>query len=125
MKNTLHLNLKKQWFDMILSGEKKEEYRDITDYWRNRIIEHSESENIEGYFNFLHHGKSFDTVTFSNGYSKTRPQFEVELKDIRVGFGNLNWGAIPEVQYFVLELGEIISSFNCKTPNVLFFIDGS
>ena len=27
---TLHLNLKKQWFDMILSGEKKEEYRELT-----------------------------------------------------------------------------------------------
>lgn len=26
---TLHLVLKKRWFDMILSGEKKEEYREI------------------------------------------------------------------------------------------------
>jgi hypothetical protein len=29
-KKTLHLNLKKKWFDMILSGEKKAEYRNIT-----------------------------------------------------------------------------------------------
>ena len=25
----LHLTLKKNWFDLILSGEKKEEYREI------------------------------------------------------------------------------------------------
>ena len=30
--STLHLTLKKQWFDMILSGEKTEEYRDIKPY---------------------------------------------------------------------------------------------
>ena len=29
----LHLTLKKKWFDMILSGEKKEEYREIKSYW--------------------------------------------------------------------------------------------
>ena len=30
---TLYLNLKKQWFDMIKTGEKTEEYRDIKDFW--------------------------------------------------------------------------------------------
>jgi len=28
----LHLTLKKNWFDLILSGEKKEEYREIKPY---------------------------------------------------------------------------------------------
>lgn len=28
-KKTLHLVLKSQWYDMIASGEKKEEYREI------------------------------------------------------------------------------------------------
>ncbi len=28
----LHLTLKKNWFDLILSGEKKEEYREIKHY---------------------------------------------------------------------------------------------
>ena len=31
--NTLHLTLNKKWFDMILSGEKTEEYREIKPYW--------------------------------------------------------------------------------------------
>ena len=38
MIKTLHLNLKKKWFDMILSGEKIQEYRDIKDYWILRLF---------------------------------------------------------------------------------------
>lgn len=34
----LHLTLKKKWFDMIASGEKKEEYREIKPYWEKRFI---------------------------------------------------------------------------------------
>ena len=30
MSKILHLTLKKKWFDMIASGEKKEEYREMT-----------------------------------------------------------------------------------------------
>lgn len=37
VKKTLHLNLKKKWFDMILSGEKTEEYREIKGYWIDRL----------------------------------------------------------------------------------------
>ena len=32
------LPIKKKWFDMILSGEKKEEYREIKPYYRSRLI---------------------------------------------------------------------------------------
>jgi hypothetical protein len=34
----LHLTLKKKWFDMIASGEKKEEYREDKEYWRRRLL---------------------------------------------------------------------------------------
>lgn len=33
----LILPIKKQWFDMIASGEKKEEYREIKPYYTSRI----------------------------------------------------------------------------------------
>lgn len=33
----LVLPIKKKWFDMIASGEKKEEYREIKDYYDTRI----------------------------------------------------------------------------------------
>ena len=33
----LTLPIKKKWFDMIKSGEKKEEYREIKPYWTKRF----------------------------------------------------------------------------------------
>ena len=35
-KQMLVLPIKKKWFDMIISGEKKEEYREIKPYYDKR-----------------------------------------------------------------------------------------
>ena len=35
----LTLPIKKKWFDMIVSGEKKEEYREIKPYYDSRFME--------------------------------------------------------------------------------------
>jgi len=34
----LTLPIKRKWLDMIVSGEKREEYREITDYWTKRFV---------------------------------------------------------------------------------------
>jgi len=96
MKKTLHLIVHKRWFDLIKSGEKTEEYREITKYWRKRLCD---KENKM---------KHFDTITFSNGYSKNRPQFEIELLGAYAGEGSESWGAILGKTYYVFELGKII-----------------
>lgn len=36
---TLPLPLKKEWYNMIESGVKTEEYREIKPYWINRLIQ--------------------------------------------------------------------------------------
>lgn len=36
---TLTLSLKKQWFDLIKAGIKKEEYREIKDFYRARFFD--------------------------------------------------------------------------------------
>ena len=36
--STLHLFLKDKWYDLIKSGDKTEEYRDIKPYWLNRLL---------------------------------------------------------------------------------------
>ena len=95
MNKTLHLNLKRQWFDMNQSGEKAEEYREISKYWMKRLYDG---------FTF----KEFNTITFSNGYAKDRDQFIIELLDIEINTGRKEWGAAPDVNYFVLKLGKII-----------------
>ena len=95
MNNTLHLTIKKQWFDMILSGEKTEEYRDIKPYYNLRFI-----------------GKEYDTVVFRNGYARDAPSLTIELKSIRFGTGKTKWGAEEGKTYFVLSLGKIIDTKN-------------
>ena len=60
MKN-LSLVLKGKWFDMIYSGEKPEEYREMKHYWIMRL-----TEDLHPKF------KEFDTVTFYHGYKKNR-----------------------------------------------------
>ena len=93
--NTLHLPLKKKWFDMILLGEKTEEYRDIKPYWRKRF-----------------YSKKYHYITFRNGYAANAPQFTIELKSITQSTGKLEWGAEEGKTYFVLSLGKIINKKN-------------
>lgn len=90
LNRTLILTIKKKWFDMIASGEKTEEYREIKKYWTKRLI-----------------GKEFDTVTFRNGYKSDSPTVVVELIDIDVDDGNIDWGAEYGELYYVLKLGKI------------------
>tara|TARA_B100000378_G_scaffold236018_1_gene202715 strand:- start:21586 stop:21957 length:372 start_codon:yes stop_codon:yes gene_type:complete len=114
MKNTLHLNLRKQWFEMIFLGIKKEEYREMSNYWCSRLGHSYDNESsnwIDGIWYGPH--KCFDTITFSNGYSRDRPRFEIEFKGIEIREGNPEWGAEPGKKYFVLKIGEILSSLNC------------
>lgn len=87
----LKLVLKKKWYDMIASGEKKEEYREITNYWIKRIS-----------------GKGYKFVTFYLGYAKNRPSMTFEMRTPLIGTGIPQWGAIPGKKYFVLRLGRRI-----------------
>lgn len=89
--NALHLVLKKKWFDLIKSGQKTEEYREIKPYWEKRLKD-----------------KNFDCICFKNGYSAEAPKFYIELKDINIDVGKEEWGAEKGKKYFVLKLGKII-----------------
>ena len=37
-KKVLTLTVRKEWFDMIVAGEKTEEYREIKPYWASRLV---------------------------------------------------------------------------------------
>ena len=95
MNKTLHLTIKKKWFDMILSEVKTEEYRDIKPYYNIRLI-----------------GREYDSVVFRNGYARDAPSLTIELKTIRFGTGKPEWGAEEGKTYFVLYLGKIINTKN-------------
>ena len=87
----LHLTLKKKWFDMIASGEKREEYREIKPYWNKRLT-----------------NKSYDAILFRNGYSKNAPKVLVKLDGIMTSLGIIQWGAPEGERVYILKLGEIL-----------------
>ena len=91
----LKLVLKKRWYDMIASGEKKEEYRDFSEYWCSRLLERG-SWNV----------RLFDIVTFYLGYAKNRPSMTFRWFLTTLGEGKPEWGAEPHKKYFIIHLGE-------------------
>ncbi len=119
---TLHLTLKKKWFDMILSGEKKEEYREIKKHWCKRLLcligltpqffsPGYKADRISippEYF------MAFDTVTFTNGYAKNAPQIVVEFKGTSIGTAKPEWSDNWQGEVFIISLGEILETRNLK-----------
>jgi hypothetical protein len=95
----LHLTLKKKWFDMIASGEKKEEYRDMKPYWTKRLF-NDLGDRFEP--------KSFDKVVFKNGYATNAPTIVVECLGIQKDLGMMTWGAEQDVEYYIIQLGNIL-----------------
>lgn len=97
----LKLTLKKKWYDMISSGEKKEEYREIKPYWETRL-ELSKLALVVTRF------KEFDYVLFTNGYSKNSPQMKVECLGIELGHSKPEWCDGVEDFFYVIKLGEVV-----------------
>lgn len=83
----LHLILKHKWYDMIASGEKKVEYRDLKDYYRKKF-----------------YNKNYTHVVFHKGYTNETMTFRIE--GIGIGEGKPEWGAEPDKNYFKIVLGK-------------------
>jgi hypothetical protein len=123
-KYVIELNLRRKWFDMILSGVKKTEYRKIG----LKKIKDGTYDNFITYlgkFDALDSGDGFDpwvnipysnyvtspekcVLLFCNGYATDRDYFYIEFKGLSIDSGKKEWGAISDTKYFCLELGEIL-----------------
>ena len=93
----LHLTLKKKWFDQILAGTKKIEYREIKPYWTKRLFDDNGK------------SKHYDIIYFRNGYSKDAHKMQVKFKGIRIGLlkediGGWNKG----LQIYEIRLGGLV-----------------
>lgn len=91
----LPIPLKKKWFDMIASGEKREEYREIKHHWICRFE------------------KPITHIKFTNGYGKKVPFVIVELVGMWKGTPKPEWseGTIEQgTEVFILTLGEIVDA---------------
>ena len=96
---TLKLVLKKEWYDMIDSGVKTEEYRELTDYWETRLWEFDNCTDDSW-------PREYDEVTFYLGYAKNRPSMTFKWLGTSIQQGRPEWGARPGKYYFVIKLGE-------------------
>lgn len=93
----LHLTIKKEWFDMIAADIKKEEYREIKQYWWNRMHDGA-------------HMRQFDIVQFKNGYSKDAPTLQAEWKGISIGEPKPEWSGGMTGNHFIIHLGKVLST---------------
>lgn len=93
----LTLPIKKKWYDMILSGDKKEEYREIKPYYTSRFK------------NLMKRGSAWTpvrTVRFRNGYSKNSPTLVASIT-ISEGYGLERWGAKRGERYYILTIRNV------------------
>lgn len=79
----LYLPLKKEWYEMIERGDKREEYRENTRYWKTRLIDtviydEGDEETESPVFIFF---KDYDAVCFSYGYTRRRMLWECKGVD--------------------------------------------
>ncbi len=125
---TLDLVLKKKWYDMIESGIKTEEYREITPYWASRLLypvtlsakhywqgalakafalvkENPRCFNLQNLLIHNYGTRGFDNIDFHLGYAKNRPTMAFALESITIDKGKPEWGAEKDKLYFVIKLG--------------------
>jgi ASC-1-like (ASCH) protein len=97
MKETriLHLNLHREFFDLIERGLKKTEYRECTPYWRRRL-----------------EGRDYDVIRFRNGYATKAPIMDVQYvtKGFRIVDGK---------KEYAIRLGKILKVKNYSTGSKL------
>lgn len=104
-KKVLTLSVKKEWFDKIMSNEKKEEYREIKGFWVKRIMEckqKMDAELSEEIASWLRQTgdmekwkglsfKPFTHVLFINGYGDDKPRVEKEIESIDIDRPRKGW----------------------------------
>jgi len=79
MENALFLTIKRKYFDLIASGKKKIEYRDKSEYWRQRM------------------NRKYDKVIIRNGYRLDSPMLIAECAGIN-----------RRGKYYKIMIGDII-----------------
>lgn len=128
--NVLYLTLKKKWFDMIASGVKREEYREIKEYWLKRLFMHNDyaildQQMLDEVINELNKvkyttnelydwagwsPKRFNFICFRNGYSKDSPEIWCGYEGIEIKQAKSEWSDNAKGYFFTIELGKILAA---------------
>lgn len=118
----LDLSLKHCWYDMIASGEKTEEYRDLRPYYANRLL-YGCSLGVKEYWETIfenaktkawfkpemllrdYGSRYYDAVRFHRGQGSPVTML-VECLGIEIGKGKPEWGAPEDKEVFIIKLGK-------------------
>lgn len=102
----LVLPIKRKWFEMIASGEKKEEYREIKPYYDKRLG------HLAVGMGHLAVGMGQSVIILlRNGYKQNSPTIKCKCV-ITIGEGKVDWGAEPDINYYVLKIVKILEIKN-------------
>lgn len=109
----LRLRLKKKWYDMIDSGEKKEEYREIKPYWWARVFtspyhkmggQEALDNLAEGGYDQKHY-----LAHFKLGYQKNAPEMIWRLNFCTIGHAKPEWAENEMGKMIVIPLRDRLS----------------
>lgn len=104
-KKILYITVKRKWYDMVKAGIKKEEYREIKEYYYPRlgfrVNRNGKLVRKSGFEEFTH-------VIFRNGYHSNSPQFMIECRGIDIGPAVPEWSDNWEGNVFRIKLGRIV-----------------
>ena len=78
------LTIKRTYFDAILSGEKKQEFREIKPTTKNWYCEFNEKGKLIG-------PKQYDTLMIYHGYEKGRDWLEVEVTSAVIDYDEITY----------------------------------
>lgn len=118
INKTLTLQIKREYLDKIISGEKLEEYREIQPGNSKKYIEYFDPEDGEGE-DIRPIG--YDQIQFFNGYKANRPEVVIEVKKSEIEYIVDEEGKFVEYEengeiylkaQMVYSLGKIITSKN-------------
>jgi hypothetical protein len=116
---TLPLTINKKWFDQIEAGTKKEEYREVKNYWIKRLTNQNDDGSVNGNSFYKH----FRFVRFQNGYSKNARWMLVEFKGIEMKEIEHEHFHDGKIDVFAIKLGNIVSASERNDGKLLYVIN--
>ena len=105
------LTIKRKWLEMIRSGEKKEEYRDIKHYYTSRFrylmtyAPWRDEHIIAAVRSATERGGVPIEVILRGGYDLLAPAILVK-GTLVIGEGRPEWGAEPGKEYYIIRIEE-------------------
>lgn len=125
MSKVLYLPMKGKWYDLVLSGEKKEEYRLFKPYWASRIAHwidddikskaysHAVLDSGKEWAYISNTGEPTLQICFVNGYSKKARRFMALCDKVTFRTNSLHpeWGEheYAGLRHIVLRIAKILA----------------